>query len=114
MTSLSDRHRIDTITSRPGPHVQRVGGHLVEQVSHRGFDTLHQEYGHRDQPARRYRLRPARTAGVFPGSLDARVVTDRHGGFGYVRGDFLRGGLFAVRLAEVAGWLAVAAACVLV
>ena len=75
-------------------------------------------YGHRDQPARRSRPRAARTAN------SGRVVTSATecsglsatagGGFGYVRGDFLRGELFAVRLADVAVWPAVAASCVLV
>ena len=59
----------------------------------------------------RSRLRAARTAN------SGRVVTSAtecsglsataSGGFGYVRGDFLRGELFAVRLADVAVWLAV-------
>ena len=79
---------------------------------------LRQGYCHRDQPASRSRLRAARTAN------SGRVVTSATecsglsaiagGGFGYVRGDFLRGELFAVRLADVAVWLAVAASCVFV
>ena len=63
---------------------------------------------------RRPRCRPRSAPPCHRAPVLSREPSVALGVFDYLRADDLRGGLFAVRLAEVAVWRAVAAACVLV